>query len=431
MIYNAGTISFSGNTVTGNGTSFTAPASQIRIGQTLLIASNPVQLVQITAINSATSLTVTPAAAPAVSGQKYAILVTDSLSVAGLAQSVSELNQEYEEKSGAWEAFARPTANQRITVTINGVSMRIPSMGSLEASIGSMAKKGVNKDITSLEGLTTPLSIAQGGTGSKTGADALAALGALPAAGASGLKAKYKFNAAGSNVGIVFTETPAGGYGGVFTGWDTIPLSFNTNVTGNGQFNPHIVHRYVYPGVAAGAFFTGTAMGTSEQSYVMGHVSDGGSLTSNFAFNKNGSAYANAGSWVNASDIRIKRDVNRIEDPLEKMRAIRGVTWYRKDSGNFGIGFIAQEVQEVFPEAVTTNGFSMFMPDGSEIEKVLFPDTAGVSAALHHEAILALMDKNDELKRGISALREELEALKGKIAENSTSDIDIINQFPS
>src|SRR5690606_1393135 len=106
MIYNAGTISFSGNTVTGSGTSFTSPSSQIRIGQTLLIASNPVQLVQITAINSATSLTVTPAASPAVSDQRYGIFVSDSLSVDGLAQSISQLINEYDENIGAWETFA-------------------------------------------------------------------------------------------------------------------------------------------------------------------------------------------------------------------------------------------------------------------------------------------------------------------------------------
>ncbi|HDX2885503.1 TPA: hypothetical protein ROA05_005038, partial [Escherichia coli] len=44
-------------------------------------------------------------------------------------------------------------------------------------SIGSMAKKGVNKDITSLEGLTTALSVKQGGTGGTTQASAREGLG--------------------------------------------------------------------------------------------------------------------------------------------------------------------------------------------------------------------------------------------------------------
>ncbi|MFD2023886.1 hypothetical protein ACFSKS_27350 [Pseudocitrobacter faecalis] len=136
MIYNTGTISINGNTATGTGTNWTAAASQIRVSQTIVL-SNPVQMFQITAINSGTSLTVTPAASPALSGQKYGILVTDSLSVDGLAQSMSQLINEYDENIGAWETFASTSANQTITVTINGTSVTIPALGKL-------AQKGSN-----------------------------------------------------------------------------------------------------------------------------------------------------------------------------------------------------------------------------------------------------------------------------------------------
>ncbi len=165
MIYNTGTISINGNTATGTGTNWTAPASQVRVSQTIIVLSNPVQMFQITAINSGTSLTVTPAASPALSGQKYGILVTDSLSVDGLAQSMSQFINEYDENIGAWETFASTSANQLVTVTINGTSLSIPA-------IGGLARKGANSDITELKGLTTALSIAQGGTGAKTAADA-------------------------------------------------------------------------------------------------------------------------------------------------------------------------------------------------------------------------------------------------------------------
>ncbi|MEC5376736.1 phage tail fiber protein, partial [Pseudocitrobacter sp. MW920760] len=136
-----------------------------RVSQTIIVLSNPVQMFQITAINSGTSLTVTPAASPALSGQKYGILVTDSLSVDGLAQSMSQFINEYDENIGAWETFASTSANQLVTVTINGTSLSIPA-------IGGLARKGANNDITELKGLTTALSIAQGGTGAKTAADA-------------------------------------------------------------------------------------------------------------------------------------------------------------------------------------------------------------------------------------------------------------------
>ena len=160
MLYNTGTIAINGNTATGTGTNWTAPASQIRVGQTLFVLSNPVQMFQITAINSATSLTVTPAASPALSGQKYGILVTDSLSVDGLAQSMSQLINEYDENIGAWETFATTSANQSITVTINGTSVTIPG-------IGKLAQKGSNG----------ALAVADGGTGATNDADARTNLG--------------------------------------------------------------------------------------------------------------------------------------------------------------------------------------------------------------------------------------------------------------
>lgn len=170
MLYNTGTIAINGNTATGTGTNWTAPASQVRAGQTIIVMSNPVQLFQISSVNSAKSMTITPAASPALSGQKYAILVSDIISVDGLAQAMSQLIKEYDENIGAWETFATTSANQTITVTINGTSVNIPS-------IGALARKGSNSDITELKGLTTALSIAQGGTGAKTEADARANLG--------------------------------------------------------------------------------------------------------------------------------------------------------------------------------------------------------------------------------------------------------------
>lgn len=170
MLYNTGTIAINGNTATGTGTNWTAPASQVRAGQTIIVMSNPVQMFQISSVNSATSMTVTPAASPALSGQKYGILVSDNISVDGLAQAMSQLIKEYDENIGAWETFATTSANQTITVTINGTSVNIPS-------IGALARKGANSDISELKGLTTALSVAQGGTGAKTEADARANLG--------------------------------------------------------------------------------------------------------------------------------------------------------------------------------------------------------------------------------------------------------------
>lgn len=99
MIYTTGTIAISGNTVTGTGTNFSAPLSLIRVGCTLIAISNPIQIFTITEIKSGTELSVTPASNPAIAaGTKFSILLSDSISVDGLAQDVAETLRYYQGK---------------------------------------------------------------------------------------------------------------------------------------------------------------------------------------------------------------------------------------------------------------------------------------------------------------------------------------------
>ncbi|MEG6291102.1 phage tail protein [Enterobacter bugandensis] len=169
MIYTTGIIGISGNTLTGTGTSFTAAGSLIRNGCTVIALTSPAQVFQITAVGSATSLTVTPVANPAVpSGTKYAILLSDSLSVDGLAQDIAETFTMYQRYMSGFADVMNGTTD--VTITINGAAVTVPGQKSL-------AKKGANSDITSLSGLTAALSISQGGTGDKTAAGARTNLG--------------------------------------------------------------------------------------------------------------------------------------------------------------------------------------------------------------------------------------------------------------
>ncbi|MBW7690063.1 phage tail fiber protein [Enterobacter hormaechei] len=177
MIYTTGTIAISGNTLTGTGTNFTAAGSLIRNGCTVIAMTSPVQVFQITAIGGATSLTVTPAASPAIpAGTKYAILLSDSLSVDGLAQDIAETFTMYQRYMSGFADVMNGTSD--VTITINGVAVTVPGQKSL-------AKKGANSDITSLSGLTTALSISQGGSGAKNAADARTNLGLGSAATAA------------------------------------------------------------------------------------------------------------------------------------------------------------------------------------------------------------------------------------------------------
>lgn len=179
MIYTTGTIAISGNTVTGTGTNFTAAGSLIRNGCTVIALTSPPQVFQITAIGGATSLTVTPAANPAIpAGTKYSILLSDSLSVDGLAQDIAETFTMYQRYMSGFADVMNGTSD--VVIVINGTSLKVPGQKSL-------AKKGDNNDITGLNALTKPLSISQGGTGDKTAAGAVNNLGLGAGAPAIGM----------------------------------------------------------------------------------------------------------------------------------------------------------------------------------------------------------------------------------------------------
>jgi hypothetical protein len=73
-----------------------------------------------------------------------------------------------------------------------------------------------------------------------------------------------------------------------------------------------------------------------------------------------------SGSWAAVSDARFKQNVEDLDGALDRTLALRGVTFdWRRDeyperhfSARRGLGFIAQEVEAIYPELVITG------PDG-------------------------------------------------------------------
>lgn len=62
------------------------------------------------------------------------------------------------------------------------------------------------------------------------------------------------------------------------------------------------------------------------------------------------------GSIYNLSDLRVKQNLSIIQDALGKINRLHGYTYERKDYGDKMAGVIAQEVNEVLPEAIRQNG---------------------------------------------------------------------------
>ena len=84
-----------------------------------------------------------------------------------------------------------------------------------------------------------------------------------------------------------------------------------------------------------------------------GAVSINSSSQGSYTFNVTGDIYATA-DVIAFSDARVKEDVRTVENALDKVTKLRGVTYIKKDEENKKrkMGVIAQEVLEVLPEVV-------------------------------------------------------------------------------
>lgn len=111
------------------------------------------------------------------------------------------------------------------------------------------------------------------------------------------------------------------------------------------------------------------------------------------------------GNWIIPSDRRLKKNITPLnsEEILSKILQMKGVTYEMKDSTQKGIqyGFIAQELQEVFPTKVETNTDGYLSAD------------YGSYTAIEIESIKALHEKIAKIEKYNNTLRERIEKLKG------------------
>lgn len=179
----AGTIVLTNNSVnvTGTGTAFT---TDLKAGDfVVVIVGGVTYTLGVKAITSATALTlVTAYGGPTATGNAWtavpnATLVGITAQVAAdVAKAIRGLNLD----KANWQKIF--SSDPSVTVTRPDLSTFTgPSWGSLSDSlagkadtttVNAKAAKGANSDITSLSGLTTALSISQGGTGANTAGQA-------------------------------------------------------------------------------------------------------------------------------------------------------------------------------------------------------------------------------------------------------------------
>lgn len=78
-------------------------------------------------------------------------------------------------------------------------------------------------------------------------------------------------------------------------------------------------------------------------------------------------------AWTNTSDERLKENIKNIENPLEKLEKLRGVTftWKGQEYEPTQMGFIAQEVLEVAPEVVSEDSEGYLTMETSQLTALL------------------------------------------------------------
>ena len=129
-----------------------------------------------------------------------------------------------------------------------------------------------------------------------------------------------------------------------------------------------------------------------------------GTTTPAYTLHVNGSV-AGTSAYNNLSDARLKKDVQPINDALAIVGALRGVTFnwdqtvdptMKLDDRNH-VGFLAQEVEAVLPQAVSTAN-----------------DARQTKSVAYSEVIPVLVEALKQQQAQIDVLKAEVEALKTK-----------------
>jgi hypothetical protein len=138
-------------------------------------------------------------------------------------------------------------------------------------------------------------------------------------------------------------------------------------------------------------FASNMSFGSANQ-VVFKNSSNNGATSANLTFD--GTNLVCGGFVESTSDEKLKTNIKTIENGLEKVLSLRGVEYDRIDIDSHQIGVIAQEVEKIVPEVVSTNS------------------ETGTKSVAYGNLVGVLIEAIKDLKVEISELKEKVDRLE-------------------
>ena len=203
---------------------------------------------------------------------------------------------------------------------------------------------------------------------------------------------KYSLSGGYNTTALTYSEVSFGRFNKSFGGNTTVWVATETLFTlGNGTDNLNKSNAFIV--LKNGN--TGIKIGDNSPVYALevGRVGDG--------------TEARANAWNTFSDINFKTDLSIIDNSEEKIGKINGYYyfWRQGDDKKRQMGVVAQEVEKVFPEIVSTDTNGLKSVDYSKLTSVLIE-----VSKIQTKKIKDLENEDKENKK-------EIQELKNKISE--------------
>nr|WP_310615858.1 tail fiber domain-containing protein [Pantoea cypripedii] len=412
----AGTITLTNNsaTVSGSGTAF---ATELKANDFLVaVVGGVTYTLGVKSVESATSLTlITAYGGPAASGLAWTALPNQALVgitaqvAADVAKAIRGLNLD----KANWQQIYTGTGN--VTVTLpDGTTYTGPAWNGITTSLAGKAAKGANNDITSLTGLTTALSVAQGGTGTTTASNAWKAL----------LDGRTVATARG-DLGLASNGVPTFGSLELSAGTPFIDFHYNNTAA---DYDYRLIN-----------LSSGTLQGSGTFDSVKGFASRAGNngatdynVPWNLYWNYDtpapnllaafvGTTKVGNLAFSTSSDIELKKDKIYLDgsNALNEVMRWKPASFKYKARGileesDIQYGFIANDLIDISPEVVRGKG----LPEGYDLEKnpnaigAYYLDQMAIIVKLT-QAVQAQQQLITSQGEAVASLQKHIAALEG------------------